>query len=280
MKPKKRPESDFDLEDLDMSEDLEINEDFEEKDHLTEEEEELLNSLEEEDNLPDLSAQLDAPDLQTDDSDFSFDDMADTTLPTAEEENTIIDEATFDETDTSTELPELDIEEEEIPEETKEELPEDFNDLDALEADLTNVEEDFSDSVDSLKTAAAETDIDSDSSRSILLKIEEELLSIKNDLSDLKNELSSIKSSGAADEKETAEDSSGFFEDDEDETIALTGDELDNILNTADITEESGTESEAPEEDALDFESLLRKNLLRISISKKPNLKSPLSLRK
>ena len=48
-----------------------------------------------------------------------------------------------------------------------------------------------------------------------------------------------------------AEDAIGFFEDDEDETIALTGDELDNILNTADVTEESGTVSEAPEDDLL-----------------------------
>ncbi len=31
----------------------------------------------------------------------------------------------------------------------------------------------------------------------------------------------------------------GFFDEDEDETIALTGDELDNILNTAEITEEA-----------------------------------------
>jgi pilus assembly protein FimV len=48
-----------------------------------------------------------------------------------------------------------------------------------------------------------------------------------------------------ADESEPQnEEEAGFFEDDEDETIALTGDELDNILNTADITEETGTEFE------------------------------------
>lgn len=32
----------------------------------------------------------------------------------------------------------------------------------------------------------------------------------------------------------------GFFEEEEDETIALTGDELDNILNTAEFTEQAG----------------------------------------
>jgi hypothetical protein len=52
----------------------------------------------------------------------------------------------------------------------------------------------------------------------------------------------------------------GFFDEEEDETIALTGDELDNILNTADFTEENAEGDEAAEppvsEDLL-VESLL-----------------------
>ncbi len=36
----------------------------------------------------------------------------------------------------------------------------------------------------------------------------------------------------------------GFFDDDEDETIALTGDELDHILDSAEFTEETGTPTE------------------------------------
>ncbi|MFW6368619.1 MAG: hypothetical protein ACOCZ9_02670, partial [Spirochaetota bacterium] len=49
----------------------------------------------------------------------------------------------------------------------------------------------------------------------------------------------------------------GFFEEDEDETIALTGDELDNILNTAEFIEEQGqpTDFEDSELD-LDLSSL------------------------
>jgi len=43
----------------------------------------------------------------------------------------------------------------------------------------------------------------------------------------------------------------GFFEEDEDETIALTGDELDNILNTAEFTEQAG-EAEELEDDFLE----------------------------
>ena len=39
---------------------------------------------------------------------------------------------------------------------------------------------------------------------------------------------------------EGAQPGPGFFEEEEDETIALTGDELDNILNTAEFTEQAG----------------------------------------
>ena len=51
-----------------------------------------------------------------------------------------------------------------------------------------------------------------------------------------------------------------FFDEDEDETIALTGDELDNILNTADITEGTAEAAapveEEPSADSLDLEAL------------------------
>jgi hypothetical protein len=54
--------------------------------------------------------------------------------------------------------------------------------------------------------------------------------------------------------EEPDDESSGFFVEEEDETIALTGDELDNILSTADITEETGEETETPDDqDLIDF---------------------------
>ena len=85
------------------------------------------------------------------------------------------------------------------------------------------------------------------SSSEILARIEDELRSIRTDLTQLRGELSGLaqgRRSAAADTPATgAETQSGFFDEDEDETIALTGDELDNILNTADITEET---AEAP----------------------------------
>lgn len=96
-------------------------------------------------------------------------------------------------------------------------------------------------------------------SSDLLKQIASELSSIKQELVSLRDQLSSIKSTGAAaaeapDEagvEEPADAAGGFFDDEDDDTIALTGDELDNILNTADFTEETVSEepdeSEAPE---------------------------------
>lgn len=56
--------------------------------------------------------------------------------------------------------------------------------------------------------------------------------------------------------EEEPDHSGGFFDDEEDETIALTGDELDNILNTAEFTEEAGKPTEI-EEDAFEPEETL-----------------------
>jgi pilus assembly protein FimV len=117
-----------------------------------------------------------------------------------------------------------------------------FGDLDALESELASVTTKHSDQ--------------SVSSAEILARIESELKSIRTDLTQLRGELSGLRASSAEPAAESpsagSESPSGFFDDDEDETIALTGDELDNILNTADITEES---AETPSVDlGLDLE--------------------------
>ncbi|HOV62565.1 MAG TPA: hypothetical protein PLG43_01620 [Spirochaetia bacterium] len=115
-----------------------------------------------------------------------------------------------------------------------------FNDIEAFEQDL---HESFA--------ANEEPSLKGTVSSDVLLKIEEELSSIKSELSALKKELSSLHPRPAKTTGETEAEiagKAGFFEEDEDETIALTGDELDNILNTADITEESGQATESPEE--------------------------------
>lgn len=98
-------------------------------------------------------------------------------------------------------------------------------------------------------------------------KATELLIKIAHEISDLKEELNNLKAGiaaqssvcpeskdkpaspsaaeGANARHEQSEGGSGFFSDDDtDETIALTGDELNNILITADFTEEKNTEEE------------------------------------
>lgn len=85
-----------------------------------------------------------------------------------------------------------------------------------------------------------------DASSDILLKIAGELSSIKDELVSLKAQIAAMKAAGTAPGESPAEaekagggKAGGFFDEEEDETIALTGDELDNILNTAEFSEES-----------------------------------------
>jgi hypothetical protein len=137
-----------------------------------------------------------------------------------------------------------------------------FEDLDALESELASV----TGSTSKPQVASSE----------ILSRIEDELRSIRADLTQLRSELSGIRKPGAessvAAPPSGGESQSGFFDEDEDETIALTGDELDNILNTAEITEEAaeaapvempldlteigeGTTAAEPQEEVLDLAS-------------------------
>ncbi|GHU10826.1 hypothetical protein FACS1894151_10400 [Spirochaetia bacterium] len=79
----------------------------------------------------------------------------------------------------------------------------------------------------------------------LLLKIAEELSAIKGELSGIKKNmaLGGAHAELSEEEENKAAASGGFFDDDTDEKIALTGDELDNILNTADFTEETGSDA-------------------------------------
>ncbi len=127
-----------------------------------------------------------------------------------------------------------------------------FDDLAALESELATT-----------ASATREAAGSSASSAQILARIEEELKSIRTDLTQLRTELSGLRSKAgtepAAESAGRAESPSGFFDEEEDETIALTGDELDNILNSADITEEAAeasTETSSTEMEMVDLESL------------------------
>jgi hypothetical protein len=81
-----------------------------------------------------------------------------------------------------------------------------------------------------------ETEKPVDLSTQLLMKIAEELSSIRNELSTLKQQLHENKHEAA----EQLDEGGGFFDEVEDEKIALTGDELNNILNTADFIEDTG----------------------------------------
>jgi hypothetical protein len=76
-------------------------------------------------------------------------------------------------------------------------------------------------------------------SNQLLMKIAEELSSIKQELSSLKSGLSLVRNTQESQDAHGAA-GGGFFDEEDDEKIALTGDELDNILNTANFTEEAG----------------------------------------
>jgi pilus assembly protein FimV len=188
------------------------------------------------------------------------------TLPGAEEE--VISLEDMPDTDYSEELDELDITEDES-----------FDDVAAFSDSLA---EESQPSEPSLVEQALRAD-DRDSENT-LTNIESELNLIKSELTSLREELSRLRSGGAvqagaaavaggaigaaavqavsASESDgelsgdyafddgTSDVGGGFFSsDDEDDTIALTGDELDNILNTAEFTEETGESSFDPEVD-------------------------------
>ena len=111
--------------------------------------------------------------------------------------------------------------------------------------DTLDTEPDISAGVVAEKVPAASSGFKTSESRAndlstqLLMKIAEELSSIRTELSSLKKEFSGIKAAAAQEEGEEK----GFFGEEDDEKIALTGDELNNILNTADFTEESGSDA-------------------------------------
>ena len=95
----------------------------------------------------------------------------------------------------------------------------------------------------------------SDLSVKILQSIEKELVGLRNEVKDLKIELSHLQRvspESPAITEELDQPTGGFFEqEDDDETIALTGDELDNILVSAEVEEETISDSEEPAVDDL-----------------------------
>ena len=85
-----------------------------------------------------------------------------------------------------------------------------------------------------------------------------ELSSLKTEIASLKSEFENLKNNNAVAETTPQEENTGFFSGtDEDDTIALSSDELDNILNTADVTEAPASEDMGMEEDAPSTEDII-----------------------
>lgn len=211
---------------------------------------------------------------------LSSDDFGDELSLTSLSDEAGFDEITEDELVQSAdeELPELQLDDDitdtsldEADSEPEMDLESGFDDISAVEDEMS-VEDDtelvdgpdilgLEDEPEELEQGAAAdtqpTANSSDASVALLQDIESELHSIRSELTSLRDELSRLRQAepaaaapSAPAEPETEEDDgAGFFEDDGDETIALTGSELDNIMNTAEFTEEAGQPTQLDEQE-------------------------------
>ena len=144
-----------------------------------------------------------------------------------------------------------------------------FDDVEAVQKDLLSPQQSDAHAAPAAESAAASVPADpvhsavaDDKATALLMKIADEISDLRAELNSLKAGFAAHTNVGAAENSPVQEEpvaeteSSGFFSDDDtDETISLTGDELNNILITADFTEEKNTEEdEAVEPVSEDYE--------------------------
>ena len=152
-------------------------------------------------------------------------------------ESEIIDEPKADAAD----LTEKEVEETEIPDTFDEEA------ASFLENDDEKVAE-VADSITApiLDEGELETEKPSTQMTAIFSQIVTELSSLKDEIASLKNEFETLKNEKQPENLKLESNDSGnegfFSNSDEDDTIALSKDEMDNILNTADIAQAEKTE--------------------------------------
>jgi hypothetical protein len=148
-----------------------------------------------------------------------------------------------------------------------------FDDMAALEKDLSTPSKPQAPrrAAASAPVAVAPAQAETSLANELLLKIANELSSIRSELVALKSQLVSVRPEAYPAPLPAAPESApviplpipvpepltptvgGFFDDEDDEKITLTGDELDNMLSSAAFTEESPGESVAPPSDEIDF---------------------------
>ena len=146
-----------------------------------------------------------------------------------------------------------------------------FDDIEAVKQDLLSTQhtdeqkdkeaesapekdtKDTKETMDTITATSQQSTPEQDKATELLMQIAHEISDLKAELNSLKLGMdahtkaiseAAVKDSGDHQEEKIADtESSGFFSDDDtDETIALTGDELNNILITADFTEEQNSE--------------------------------------
>jgi len=235
----------------------------------------------EENDSDELSLDLPEEELINDSDEISIDldeNLAalDDTLPETEIEDTEV-------SNISSEffLEEEDLTVPEIDEDTELET-ENFDDIAAVESSFLDDELEIKDenlseeSFEEEPIVQPKQEAENTGDLSVLRSIEDELHAIRSELMDLRSELKRLRSTkddtskeadalpeeepvseeipeeenlASPDSNAELETGGGFFEDDEDETIALTGDELDNILNSAEFTEEEGEPSQIDDQE-------------------------------
>lgn len=172
--------------------------------------------------------------------------------PTILEENNIVEKVPFD---SQTSEPEISFEQDSS---ASEEPTFDVQEPTFETHDNPEISEGFEPETQGTNEEVKQDEEISSAANNILNQIASELSSLRNEISNLKSEFEELKNKEPQKEEEesvslTEENASsgGFFGDqDEDETIALSLDEMDNILNTAEIVEEKAPETPSFEENA------------------------------
>lgn len=223
---------DTDIEEDEIEEDeIEANEKLDET-FLEIEDDQVENTDDEiqstqEDELLDMDFSEDAMEIQEENNTIELEDE----ISIDDTENT--DESEIEETDINL-ISEEEPQEEEIQADTiNETIQEEQGEITMEENGIINDEQNLSQNVES---------------SNLLEKIAAEISNLRSEITNLRTEFNSFKvtpTQETSEEDISSDDNetSGFFSDDnEDETIALSGDELNNILNNADFTTEEAEE--------------------------------------
>jgi hypothetical protein len=115
-----------------------------------------------------------------------------------------------------------------------------------------------------LSGGVSERDAQEEMSTHLLMKIADELTSIKDELTTLKKEFKGSRADSSASVSvslnETEKPQGGFFSEEGDDRLALTGDEMENILNSADLTSDENPFDPLREEDEAALKRLSEQN--------------------